>query len=110
MNAHVVRRRDSRQFMLGQEDCREYVKTEKVTFGTSTLLPQQEGDIDHGHPNSQEVFFVSQGRVIVRLGSQGEKLEMQEGDALLVPENVAHQVSNIGNTPAIIVWSLSPSE
>lgn len=110
MKTPVVRRQDSRQFMLGQEDCREYIKTEKVTFGTSILPPSEAGDMDKGHPNSQEVFFIAQGRISVQLGEVGKELEMNAGDALLVPEGVSHRVRNIGDIEAVIVWSLSPSE
>jgi mannose-6-phosphate isomerase-like protein (cupin superfamily) len=104
----VVRRKDARNFMEGDEHCREYVSTGKVTFGTSTLHPGQRGLVDNGHSDSHEVFFVVQGHVL--LHTEGSKYyELEEGDAILIPEGVPHTLLNVGEQTAILSWSCAPS-
>jgi mannose-6-phosphate isomerase-like protein (cupin superfamily) len=104
----IIRREDARNFMEGDEHCREYVRTGKITFGTSTLHPGQRGAVDTGHPNSHEVFFVVQGHVL--LYTEGSKYyELQEGDAVLIPEGVPHTLLNVGESLAVVSWSCAPS-
>lgn len=110
MDIEVVRKKDARNYLEGPEHCREYLKTDKITFGTSTLLPGQRGAIDKGHPNSHEVFFVTRGRVLMFVEERDEYFELEEEDIILIPEGVSHTLINIGTEPAVISWSLSPSE
>lgn len=95
-------------FMEGSEVCHNYFKTEKLTFGSSQLQPGQTGAVDTGHKNSHEVFFVVRGHVLVNCGSTF--YEMFEGDAILIPPAVSHELTNIGNEIALLTWSLAPSE
>ena len=37
MDIQVVRKKEARSFMEGPEHCREYLKTDKITFGSSSL-------------------------------------------------------------------------
>jgi mannose-6-phosphate isomerase-like protein (cupin superfamily) len=94
--------------MEGAEVCRLYFKTDKLTFGSSQLSPGQTGAVDPGHPDSHEVFFVVWGSVLLRVGE--EYFEMHEGDAVLVPPVLPHQLTNIGLDIALVTWSLAPSE
>jgi quercetin dioxygenase-like cupin family protein len=104
----IIRQIEARNFMEGPEHCREYVKAPKLWFGTSTLLPGQRGSIDVGHPNSQEVFFVCQGHVLVY--DEKQYHELFKGDALLIPEGVPHTLVNVGEEVAVIAWSGAPGE
>jgi oxalate decarboxylase/phosphoglucose isomerase-like protein (cupin superfamily) len=104
----VVRRIEARSFMEGPEHCREYFTTDKLTFGTSTLPPGQAGATDPGHPESHEVFFAAKGHVLVRLGDPGPHFELEEGDAILIPEGVSHTIINVGEETALIVWACAP--
>jgi mannose-6-phosphate isomerase-like protein (cupin superfamily) len=110
MDIKVVRKPDARSFMEGDEHCREYLKTEKITFGTSTLLPGQRGTVDKGHPGSHEIFFVSRGQILLHVPDRDEYFELHEQDIILMPEGVPHTLINIGETTAVISWSLAPSE
>jgi mannose-6-phosphate isomerase-like protein (cupin superfamily) len=108
METKIVRARDANIFMEGVEVCREYIKTDLLTFGTSELQPGDTGAVDIGHKNSQEVFFVIKGTVLLKCG---DKLyELHEGDAQLIPEDMPHQLTNIGQCIAKVSWSLAPSE
>jgi mannose-6-phosphate isomerase-like protein (cupin superfamily) len=108
METKIVKSSEANIFMEGVEVCREYFKTEKITFGTSQLHPGQTGAVDKGHPNSHEVFFVVSGSVLLRCG---EKLyELNEGDAQIIPPGEPHQLTNIGDCVALLSWSMAPSE
>jgi quercetin dioxygenase-like cupin family protein len=109
MDSKVIRSSDAKVFMDGDEFCRLYTKTEKITFGTSRLQPGQTGATDPGHPNGHEIFFCARGHAVVGLGD-GEFVELYEGDALLIAPGVPHTLTNVGDEPALITWSLAPTE
>jgi len=109
MEVKVIRAGEARVFMDGPEVCREYVKTGKLTFGTSTLLPGQTGGIDPGHPISHEIFYVSRGQVLMCLPNTGVCYELSEGDIIVIPEGAPHQLTNIGTEKAVIAWNCAPS-
>jgi oxalate decarboxylase/phosphoglucose isomerase-like protein (cupin superfamily) len=109
MEVKVVRAGEARVFMDGPEVCREYEKTGKLTFGTSTLLPGQTGGVDPGHPKSHEIFYVSRGQVLMHIPETSHWYELSEGDIILIPEGIPHQLTNIGTEKAVITWSCAPS-
>jgi len=104
----VRKKQEARNFMEGSEYCREYFSTGKITFGTSVLHPGQKGEIDKGHKEAEEVFFVIQGRVLVHFPDSGEYYELAEGDAILVPPARPHMLINIGESIAYLSWSCAP--
>ena len=104
----VIHPTDAEFFMDGSEVCRQYIATEKITFGSSTLLPGQTGGTDPGHSEAQEIFFCSRGHVAVYNRDSGKYYELNEGDILLIEEGEPHQISNIGTETAVITWSCAP--
>ena len=104
----VIRLADGESFMEGDEFCRHYVSTGKITFGTSSLQPGQRGAIDPGHPDSHEVFFVIRGHVLVNTEGR-QHFELREGDAVLIAEGVPHTLINIGDEPALVRWCAAPT-
>ena len=108
MDITVVRKKDAKNFMEGPEHCREYLRTDKVVFGSSTLPPGARGAIDTGHPDSHEVFFVVKGHVLLYVEERNEYFELEEHDAILMPEGVSHTLINVGEETAIVTWSMGP--
>jgi mannose-6-phosphate isomerase-like protein (cupin superfamily) len=108
MAAKIIREIESRAFMEGPEVCREYVRTPKMWMGTSTLQPGQRGSIDPGHHHSEEVFYISQGHVL--LYDEVQYYELYAGDAIFIPEGLAHTLVNIGDETAVVVWAGAPGE
>lgn len=108
METKIVKPEETNIFMEGDEVCRLYFETEKITFGTSYLQPGQTGAVDPGHEGSHEVFFVVKGHVLLRCGDKW--YDLKEGDAQIIPPNEPHQLSNIGEIPALVSWSMAPSE
>ena len=106
----VITSKCVRHFMEGPEHCREYIKTNKITFGTSTLPPGARGAKDPGHSGSNEVFYCVQGTVLLFVEESDDYYELSAGDALLVTENVSHTLINTGEKTAILTWSMAPSE
>lgn len=104
----VIHPTEAEFFMDGPEVCHQYLTTDKITFGTSTLLPGQTGGTDPGHPVAHEVFFCSRGHVSVYNRDSGKYYELQEGDILFIEEGEPHQISNIGNETAVVAWSCAP--
>jgi quercetin dioxygenase-like cupin family protein len=102
-----IRKADARIFFEGKELCREYVSTGKITFGTSQLSPGEEGAVDPGHAEAHEVFFVVTGRVVMS-NEKGLFIELEQGDALLVTENIPHKIYNISDEIAVLSWSCAP--
>lgn len=104
-----VEKKNTTSFMEGPEHCRLYIQTDKITFGSSELLPGQRGLIDKGHPDSHEVFFVARGHVLLFVEERNEYFELAEGDAILMPEGVSHTLINVGEEKAVVTWSQAPT-
>jgi len=107
-DALLIRKRDARSFMEGPELCREYVRDAAMWFGTSVVPPGQRGEVDPGHGVSEEVFYCSEGHVLVYDGER--HYELEAGDALHIPPGLPHTIINIGEIPATVVWAGAPGE
>lgn len=104
-----IKQEDAIMFLDKKEICREYVSTDKIKFGTSTLHPGQTGGIDPGHPFSKEIFYAAKGSVIIRNPNTNTCHTLMEGDAIIIEEGEPHELTNIGENIAIITWSCAPN-
>ena len=104
----IVKKQDATLFLDGPEVCREYCRTNKWWFGTSTLQPGQTGGIDPGHPGAHETFFACEGTVVVRNPDSGNYYELNPGDMLLIEDGEPHELTNIGSTVAVVSWCGGP--
>lgn len=111
MDKVVVTSKDATKiWMEDQEVCREYYKTEKITFGMSELPPGGVGAIDPGHKEAHEVFYCVQGEVLCYVSQDDKYYHLKAGDAMLVPEGKDHKLFNIGDIKAILTWSCAPHQ
>ena len=85
MEVKVIKSNKAKVFMDGLEVCREYIRTNKITFGTSSLLPEQTGGVDPGHANSHEIFYVSRGEVLIYTQIMGSIINWKK-ETLLFPK------------------------
>ncbi len=106
--ATIIRSAETRTFLDGPELCREFVKMPKMWLGTSTLHPGQRGNIDPGHKNSVEVFYLCTGHVL--LFDEQRYYELFAGDAIFIPQSLPHTLINIGEEIAELVWAGAPGE
>ena len=104
----IVPKHEAKVSLEGQEVCRSYFSTDKITFGTSRLSPGGVGDLDPGHSEADEVFFCVQGHVLCYFPEEDKYYELYKDDALLIPPNCGHKLFNIGSEDAIITWSCAP--
>lgn len=96
--------------MEGEEHCRLYISTDKIEFGTSTLLPGKKGDIDSGHEKGEEIFYVVEGQILCHFPEKEIYKELERGDIITVPPGEPHQLINTSEKRAIVSWSLAPPD
>lgn len=101
---------DARTFLDEQELVREYVKTDKITFGVSLLKSGAVGGLDTGHSVADEVFYCAAGHVLCYFPEDETYYELKAGDALLIPPATGHKLYNIGSEDAVITWSCAPHQ
>lgn len=60
----------------------------------------------HYHPNCSEVVYVLEGTITHTV--EGDRVEtLQVGDTVIVPRSFAHQATNVGQEPAVLLISFS---
>jgi putative monooxygenase len=74
-------------------------------LGTVDLSPGEYVS-EHYHPYSEEFLIVLSGRISVRV--DGEPLELEATDSLLVPLGARHRLDCLGDEPARAAFFLSP--
>lgn len=104
----IVSEQDAALSYEEDELCRQYFKTEKITFGMSRLEAGKIGGLDPGHAEADEVFYCVQGRVRCYFPEEDRYYELHRGDALLIPPGCGHKLFNIGTEEAVIIWSCAP--
>jgi mannose-6-phosphate isomerase-like protein (cupin superfamily) len=102
----IIRETDAVKFMEGDERCSEYLREPRMWFGTSTLLPGEQGAIDPGHDQSVEVFYCCLGSVVLNDGERD--YELSAGEAAIIPIGLPHALRNIGDVLALVVWAGAP--
>jgi mannose-6-phosphate isomerase-like protein (cupin superfamily) len=77
----------------------------RQSLAEARLLPGEETE-KHFHRNSEEIYYVLQGKGRVRIGQ--ELTEISAGEGLLLPPGTAHSIKNIGNEELIFLCMSSP--
>ncbi|MHA1786178.1 MAG: cupin domain-containing protein [Candidatus Helarchaeota archaeon] len=104
----IIRKKDAKNWWEDDELCHLYREDQEMVFGTSYLEPGKIGAVDPGHSKGKEVFYCALGKVIVEFSK--EKIELNAGDAVIIPLNEPHKLINKFNDPTLIVWSLAPPD
>jgi putative monooxygenase len=83
-------------------------KTVGATSGFLGVLRLSPGEhvTEHYHPYSEEFLYVVCGRLLARV--DGESVELDAGEALLIPTGARHRVENNGDCTAEAVFHLCP--
>ncbi len=87
------------EFSWGNLTCNE------MTIGRCILKPGHTNG-RHYHPNCSETLVVVQGRIRHTL-TNDQETELAEGDIVVIPPNVRHCATNIGQTDAILFIAFS---
>jgi quercetin dioxygenase-like cupin family protein len=72
------------------------------------LEPGQENDY-HVHPTTEHLHIVLKGECEYTLADQ-DPIIVREGQAVMVPEQVAHGIRNVGTGPASYIAITSPGD
>jgi quercetin dioxygenase-like cupin family protein len=74
------------------------------TIGLATF-DAGKGNVEHIHPNCEEVIYVLQGEVEHTLGEQSTRLSA--GDLIVVPRGAPHRLTNVGTSAvrACVIFS-----
>ena len=108
MKTKVIRK-DEGEFLLEGEECSQiYLKTGRLIFTVSTLLPGQKACLDKGHAGADEVCYVINGTIIMYLPGMDQYHKLNEGDAILIPEGESHYSVNIGEIKSVTAWACAP--
>lgn len=104
----VGRRQDNMLIREGDEWVRKVFNTARLNLCTSTLGPGMSSSLDTGHEHAEEVCYVLRGTLVIHFPDQERYLELNAGDAVLIPTQMPHQVFNPGSDPAESVWCGAP--
>jgi quercetin dioxygenase-like cupin family protein len=63
------------------------------------------GNVEHIHPNCEEVLYVLEGEMEHTLGDETARLSA--GDLIVIPRNARHCVRNVGEASARVFISFS---
>ncbi|MET9294794.1 cupin domain-containing protein [Streptomyces sp. NPDC003077] len=75
-------------------------------FCGAVRLAPGEGVSEHYHPYSEEYLFVASGEIRVDLN--GKPVRMGAEQALHIPRNVRHRLTNTGDAQALVVFQIGP--
>ncbi len=75
------------------------------SLAEATVAPGQ-ATAAHHHERSEEIYLVSAGRGLLRIGS--EEREVGPGDCAVIPPGTVHQLRNTGSEDLIVVCACSP--
>jgi quercetin dioxygenase-like cupin family protein len=82
------------------------IQATNFALGYVTLDPEGGQVPWHNHPE-EEVYVLLEGRAEMCLGE--ERREMSAGQAVYVPSGVFHQLTNVGDTPARMLYCYGPA-
>lgn len=108
--ARVLRKAD-RPELRAAEGVQKYLVSQRplrhVEVYVARLAPgASTGDRALSHGNSQEVFLVTEGDLVVELS--GREHRVSDGDSIEYDSSVPHRVTNQSDRPAEALWIISP--
>jgi mannose-6-phosphate isomerase-like protein (cupin superfamily) len=99
---------DALPVLEGGEFVRIYFHTEKLLCALSTMVPGQVGELDEGHRAAEEVCFCITGNIVVHFPKLDRYVELQEDNAVIIPEGEPHQITNVGSGMAKMIFFTAP--
>lgn len=104
----LVRALEATPLLEGDEFVRKYFHSDKLIFAVSWIQPGQRSALDPGHVGSDEVCYVASGQIAIAFPDLDLVHELHEGDGVLIPDSVAHEVVGLGDGPSVTIWALAP--
>ncbi len=82
------------------------IQAENFSMGFVTLEPDG-GQVPWHNQEQEEVYFLLEGNAEMCLGQ--EKRNLQAGQAIYIPSGEFHQITNIGDRPAVMIYVYGPA-
>jgi len=82
------------------------IQTRSFCMGYVTLEPNG-GQVPWHDQESEEVYFVISGRGEMCIDD--ERRELRDGQAVNIPPGSFHQITNIGDTPLVMLYCYGPA-
>jgi mannose-6-phosphate isomerase-like protein (cupin superfamily) len=82
------------------------IQAKNFSLGYVTLEPNG-GQVPWHRQEQEEVYFVIEGTGEMCLGS--ERMTMVAGQAVYIPNNIFHQMTNLGDTPLKMIYCYGPA-
>ena len=82
------------------------IQAKNFAIGHVTLDPDG-GQVPWHNQEQEEVYFLIEGRAEMCLGT--ERQVLTAGQAVFIPPGVFHQMTNIGSTPARMLYCYGPA-
>jgi mannose-6-phosphate isomerase-like protein (cupin superfamily) len=82
------------------------IQAKNFSMGYVTLEPKG-GQVPWHNQEQEEIYFVVEGTGEMCLGE--EKRTVTSGQAVFIPPTVYHQLTNIGETPLIMIYCYGPA-
>lgn len=87
----------------------ETVGSKNMVFALGVFDPG-EGLVPHVHPESEEVYYVTQGRGTVYVGEVKNETPIEADMALYIPPGTVHAVRNTGEERLEIAFFIAPGK
>jgi len=81
------------------------IQAKNFAMGYVTLEPRG-GQVPWHNQEQEEIYFIVEGRGEMCLG--GERREIGRGEAVYIPGNVFHQLTNTGDGPMTMIYCYAP--
>ena len=82
------------------------IQAANFCMGHVTLEPDG-GQVPWHNQEQEEVYFLVEGKAEMCLGS--ERRELQSGQAVYIPPGIFHQITNIGEERAVMLYVYGPA-
>ena len=82
------------------------IQAENFCMGHVTLEPDG-GQVPWHNQEQEEVYFLIEGEAEMCLGS--ERRVLRAGQAVFIPPRVFHQMTNVGSSPAKMLYCYGPA-
>ena len=82
------------------------IQADAFSLGHVTLEPRG-GQVPWHNQEQEEIYLILEGEGEICLGE--ERTEIRAGQAVYIPPNVFHQLTNTGKTPMVMVYCYGPA-
>jgi len=87
----------------------ETANTKNLIFDIGNFRPG-DGLKTHLHPESEEVYYVTNGTGTVYVGKEKEEVQIEPGMAIYIPPGVAHGIKNTGKEKLVVCFFVTPGK